>query len=276
LNDQRRCALSKLKQQSVIYLVSDSVGETAEAVALATIRQFDAHETRIKRYGHVRSAEEIRSIVDEASEMGGFITYTLVEPELRDTMREESIRSGIRSVDIMGPMMQAFMDSFDGSPNRLPGMLHRLDEAYFKRVEAIEFTVRCDDGRDPRALLEADILLIGVSRTSKTPLSIFLAHKGYKVANLPLLPEVQTPQELYRMSGGLIVGLTMDPEQMLKIRHERLRTLGLSPGAKYAEMERIKEELDYALSIMDRLGCVRINVTDKAIEETAGIIMEHI
>lgn len=267
--------MSDLKRHSVIYLVSDSVGETAEAVAKATIRQFDAHETRIKRYGHVLSGSEIRSIVEEASKQGGFITYTLVQPELRDIMREEAIRLGVRAVDIMGPMMQAFMDSFDGSPNRKPGMLHRLDEAYFKRVEAIEFTVRCDDGRDPRALLEADIILIGVSRTSKTPLSIFLAHKGYKVANLPLMPEVKPPLELYRVTRGLIAGLTMVPEQMLKIRHERLRTLGLSPGAKYAEVERIQEELAYAHSIMDRLRCVKIDVTDKAIEETAGIIMDH-
>lgn len=264
------------KRQSVIYVCSDSVGETAEAVARATIRQFDAHDTKIKRYAHIRSVEEIRSLVEEAAQHGGFITYTLVQPELRDMMREETLRRNVRSVDIMGPMMQAFMEAFDGSPNRLPGMLHRLDEDYFKRVEAIEFTVRCDDGRDSRAFLEADIVLIGVSRTSKTPLSIFLAHKGYKVANLPLMPEVKPPQELFRIKNGLIVGLSMEPEQMLRIRNERLRTLGLSPGAKYAGLERITEELRYARSLMAQLGCVVIDVTDRAIEETAGIIMEHL
>ncbi|WP_438444239.1 pyruvate, water dikinase regulatory protein [Gorillibacterium sp. sgz5001074] len=267
--------MSDLKRHSVIYLVSDSVGETAEAVARATIRQFDAHETKIKRYGHVRTGAELRSIVEEVSKQGGFITYTLVQPELREIMKEESKRLNIRAVDIMGPMMEAFVDSFDGAPNRMPGMLHRLDEDYFRRVEAIEFTVSCDDGRDPRSLLEADIILVGVSRTSKTPLSIFLAHKGYKVANLPLIPEVKPPQELYRITKGLIAGLTMVPEQMLKIRHERLRALGLSPGAKYAEVERIREELEYAHSIMDRLRCVKIDVTDKAIEETAGMILDH-
>lgn len=262
-------------RQSVIYLVSDSVGETAEAVARATIRQFEAHDTRIKRYGHIRSGEEIRNILEEAADHGGFVTYTLVQPELRDIMREEAKRLDVRAVDIMGPMMEAFMDSFNGSPNRLPGMLHRLDEEYFRRVEAIEFTVRCDDGRDPRSLLQADVLLIGVSRTSKTPLSIFLAHKGYRVANLPLIPEVKPAEELYQVRRGLIVGLTMDPEQMLKIRYERLRTLGLGPRARYAGTDRIREELAYAEGIMDRLGCLKIDVTDKAIEETAGIILEH-
>lgn len=262
------------KRQSVIYICSDSVGETAEAVARATVRQFDDHDTRIKRFGNIRSAEDIRAIVDEACRNGGFIAYTLVQRELRDMMREESRRQNVRTVDIMGPMMQAYMESFDGSPNRLPGMLHRLDEDYFKRVEAIEFTVRCDDGRDTKSYLEAEIILIGVSRTSKTPLSIFLAHKGYKVANLPLMPEVKPPEELFQIRNGLIVGLSMVPEQMLRIRNERLRALGLAPGAKYAELERIEEELNYARSLMEKLGCMIIDVTDRAIEETAGIIME--
>lgn len=264
------------KRQSLIYICSDSVGETAEAVARATIRQFDAFETAIKRCGHMGTVQEVKAIVADAAQSGGFIAYTLVQPDLRDAMREESLRAGVRAVDIMGPMMEAFMESFDGSPNRKPGMLHRLDEEYFKRVEAIEFTVRCDDGKDPHAMLGADIVLVGVSRTSKTPLSIFLAHKGYKVANLPLMPEVKPPKELYQISSGLIVGLVMSPEQMLKIRGERLKALGLSAGALYADLARIEEELHYAQALMDRLGCAVIDVTDKAIEETAGIILEYL
>jgi regulator of PEP synthase PpsR (kinase-PPPase family) len=245
-------------------------------VARATIRQFDLPDARIKRYSHVLSETEIRDIVGEVAGTGGFIAYTLVQPELRELMKEACLRSGVRSVDIMGPMMQAFMESFDGAPSRLPGMLHRMDDDYFKRVEAIEFTVSSDDGRDPRALLKADIVLIGVSRTSKTPLSMFLAHKGYKVANLPLIPEIKPAEELYQVTAGLIVGLVMNPEQMLKIRNERLRALGLHTGAKYANLKRIEEELSYAQELMDRLGCLVINVTDRAIEETAGIILERL
>jgi [pyruvate, water dikinase]-phosphate phosphotransferase / [pyruvate, water dikinase] kinase len=267
--------MTDTNRQSVITICSDSVGETAEAVVRATIRQFDIRDARIKRYSHVHSGEEIRDIVGEVAENGGFIAYTLVQPELRELMREESLVRGVRAIDIMGPMMQAFMDSFDGKPNRLPGMLHRMDDDYFRRVEAIEFTVSCDDGRDPRALLGADIVLIGVSRTSKTPLSMFLAHKGYKVANLPLIPEVRPAEELYQVPKGRIVGLIMDPEKMLKIRNERLRALGLNTGAKYAKLDRIAEELGYAQALMDKLGCLVVNVTDKAIEETAGIILDH-
>jgi len=252
------------------------VGETAEAVVRATLGQFDAHQTRIKRFGHIKHEDEIRSIMEEVSKEGGFVAYTLVQPELREMMKEEAIRLGIRAVDIMGPMMQAFIDTFNDSPKSKPGLLHRMDDDYFRRVEAIEFAVKCDDGRDSKAMLQANIILVGVSRTSKTPLSIFLAHKGYKVANLPLVPEVKVPKELFSVPSNRIIGLTMDAEQLLKIRTERLRAVGLPYGAKYATMERIMEELDYAQSLIKQLGCPVINVTDKAIEETAGIILEYL
>ncbi|TBL67908.1 pyruvate, water dikinase regulatory protein [Paenibacillus thalictri] len=258
-----------------ITICSDSVGETAEAVVRATIRQFDAHQVRTKRIGHIKHEDEIRSIMEQVAKTGGFVAYTLVQPELREMMKEEAIRLNVRAVDIMGPMMQAFIDTFNDSPKRKPGLLHQLDEDYFRRVEAIEFAVKCDDGRDTSALLKADLLLIGISRTSKTPLSIFLAHKGLKVSNLPLVPEVKVPKELFLVPGKRIFGLTMDAEHLLKIRTERLRSVGLPYGAKYATLERISEELDYAHSLMKQVGCTVINVTDKAIEETAGIIMNY-
>lgn len=263
-------------QSYEIIVCSDSVGETAEAVVRATIRQFDAHQVRTKRIGHIKNEDEIRSILEEAAQRGGFIAYTLVQPELRETMKEEAIRLGVRAVDIMGPMMEAFVDTFNDAPKRKPGLLHLMDEDYFRRVEAIEFAVKCDDGRDTSALLKAQLVLIGVSRTSKTPLSIFLAHKGIKVSNLPLVPEVKAPKELFLVPGKRIVGLTMDAEKLYKIRTERLKAVGLPFGAKYATMERIDEELQYAQDLMKQVGCLVINVTDKAIEETAGIIMGYL
>lgn len=264
------------ERQQVIYICSDAVGETAEAVVRATIRQFDAHQVKIKRVGHIRNEDEIRLIMEEAAGSGGFVAFTLVQPELREMMKEESIRLGVRAVDIMGPMMQAFIDTFNDSPKRKPGLLHEMDDAYFRRVEAIEFAVKCDDGRDSNMLLQANIVLIGVSRTSKTPLSIFLAHKGYKVGNFPLVPEVKPPQQLLQLPGSRVVGLTMDAEQLLKIRTERLRAVGLPYGAKYATLQRISEELEYAHDIMKRIGCPVIDVTDKAIEETAGVILGYL
>ncbi len=258
-----------------IYICSDAVGETAEAVVRATIRQFNGHRVKTKRIGHIKHEHEIRSIMEEVAASGGFVAYTLVQPELRETMKEEAIRLGIRAVDIMGPMMQAFIDTFNDSPKRKPGLLHEMDDDYFRRVEAIEFAVKSDDGRDTHAMLQADIVLVGVSRTSKTPLSIFLAHKGLKVANLPLIPEVKPPRELSQVSHRRIIGLTMQAEQLLKVRTERLKAIGLPNGANYATMQRIEEELAYADRFMERLNCLIIDVTDKAIEETAGVIMEY-
>jgi hypothetical protein len=259
-----------------IFVCSDAVGETAEAVVRATIRQFADGNFKVKRHGMLSREEEVKAIVREAAAAGGVIAYTLVQPELRDAMREEAIRLGVRAVDVMGPMMQAFIDTFNDSPKYKPGLLHEMDEQYFRKIEAVEFAVKYDDGKDARGLLQAQVVLVGVSRTSKTPLSIYLAHKGIKTANYPLTPEIKPPSELFVASGRLIVGLTMDPERLLKIRTERLKALGLPSQAAYASMERIRKELDYAADIMKRLNCPVIDVTEKSIEETASLILNHL
>ncbi|TFE28570.1 pyruvate, water dikinase regulatory protein [Cohnella luojiensis] len=262
------------QRQKVIFVCSDAVGETAEAVARATARQFATEQVKIRRYGNIKHEEEIKSIIQEALQVGGFIAYTLVQPELRETMREETIRLGVRAVDVMGPMMQAFIDTFNDSPKYKPGLLHEMDESYYRKIEAIEFAVKYDDGKDARGLLQAQVVLVGVSRTSKTPLSIYLAHKGIKTANYPLTIEVKPPQELFAASNRLVVGLTMQTERLLKIRTERLKALGLPSQANYASMDRIEKELRFASDIMERLKCPIIDVSEKAIEETAGLIME--
>jgi len=262
-----------IDQQHTIFICSDAIGETAEAVARATLRQFVSEHVKIRRYGYVKSEEEINHIVAEASLQRGFIAYTLVQPELRELMREEAIRMGVRAVDVMGPMLQAYIDTFNGSPKKQPGLLHELDENYFRKIEAIEFAVKYDDGKDVRGLLQAEIVLIGVSRTSKTPLSIFLAHKGIKTANYPLIPEIKPPEELKKLKNKVVVGLSMTAEHLLKIRTERLKSMGLPHQAKYATLVRINEELEFATDFMKSLNCPIIDVTEKAIEETAGIIM---
>lgn len=257
-----------------IIICSDSTGETAEGVVKATMRQFEAVPTNIRRHSNISQEEDIRLIVEEAARKTAFIAYTLVQPELRECMKQESIRLGVRAVDIMGPMMQAFVDSFNTNPISKPGLLHRMDEDYFRRIDSVEFAVKYDDGKDKTGLLKADAVLIGVSRTSKTPLSIYLAHKGLKVANLPLVPEAKIPRELYQVEPARVYGLTMDAHYILRIRMERLKSMGLSENAQYANYERILEELDYARGIMEEIGCMIIDVSDRAIEETAGIVMD--
>lgn len=257
-----------------VYVCSDAVGETAEAVVKATIRQFTNSNVGVKRYSHIQTEEEIEQVVNEVKSNHSFIAYTLVQPELRAKMQQDAIKKDVRAVDVMGPMMQAYIDTFNDNPKPEPGQRQVLDDEYFRRIEAVEFAVKYDDGKDVRGLLLADVVLIGVSRTSKTPLSIFLAHKGIKTANLPILPDMEPPEELFRPANRMIIGLTINPDQLLRIRTERLKTLGLPAHSKYASLEQIEKELDTAAKWMKRLECPVLNVSDKSIEETAGVIMD--
>ncbi len=200
----------------------------------------------------------------------------MVIEELKEYLLEKANEADIKTVDIMGPMMEAFESMYHAKPRMEPGLVRKLDEEYFRKVEAIEFAVKYDDGKDPRGILKADVVLIGVSRTSKTPLSMYLAHQRIKVANVPLVPEVEPSEELFNISNKKIVGLKINPDKLFGIREERLKSLGLAVHANYANFERILEELDYSEKIMKRVGCPVIDVSNKAIEETANIIIDII
>ena len=261
----------------VCYIVSDSIGETAELVVKAVSSQFDSSEyIELRRIPFVNDIETIKEIVEEAEDFNSIIAYTLVNKELRDVMEKEANAKNIPTVDIMGPMMSTFKSTFNRLPRQEAGLVRKLDESYFRRVDAIEFAVKYDDGKDPRGILKADVVLIGVSRTSKTPLSMYLANKRLKVANLPLVPEVEPPEELFKIPKKRIIGLIISPEKLNEIRKERLKTLGLKAKANYASMERILEELDFAENFMKRLGCPRIDVSNRAVEETAQEILKMI
>jgi regulator of PEP synthase PpsR (kinase-PPPase family) len=195
---------------------------------------------------------------------------------MREFLIQEASKNGVEVFDIIGPLIDKIQSSYQLSPRYEPGMARKLDEDYFKKVEAIEFAVKYDDGRDPRGILRADIVLIGVSRTSKTPLSQFLAHKRLKVANVPIVPEVDPPEELFGVSPEKCIGLTISPEKLNDIRKERLKSLGLNDKAIYANIGRIKEELEFFQGIVDKIGCEVVDVSNRAVEETAGIILNTI
>lgn len=262
--------MSKLPQ---IYVVSDSLGETAESVAKATISQYDA-DIEIHRVPFVRHSDQIEKIIDDAAAQGAVICHTLVSRELRDHFEQLAKEKNVRYVDILGPMMDMVTEESGVSPRMKPGIIHRLDEEYFKKVEAIEFAVRYDDGKNPAGFKKADIVLVGVSRTSKTPLSMYMAHKKYKVANLPLVPEVQQlPHEIFEVPPYRLIGLIIDPYKLNSIRSERMKALGFSGTANYTDIDRIEDELAYAKEVMRQLHCPVIDVSNKAIEETASRIM---
>jgi regulator of PEP synthase PpsR (kinase-PPPase family) len=265
------------KEIPVVYIVSDSVGETAEFVVRAAASQFDGGQTELRRVSHVHETTMLDDIVTSAKEEEAIIAFTIVLPPLRQYLLEQAKARGVVAVDIMGPMMMAFEGVMGKPPKLEAGLVHQLDEDYFRRVDAVEFAVKYDDGRDARGLERADIVLVGVSRTSKTPLSMYLAHRGKRVANVPLVPEVTPPEELFNLRDpGKVIGLFIRPDKLNAIRHERLKSLGLTASANYASLERILEELDYAEDVMKRLKCHVIDVSDKAVEETAGLIFEYI
>jgi [pyruvate, water dikinase]-phosphate phosphotransferase / [pyruvate, water dikinase] kinase len=259
-----------------VFVVSDSVGETAEVVVKAAASQFEGRSIEIRKFPYVEDEGTINELVLAAKECGAIIALTLVIPQLRDHVQLVAKQHGVTVIDIMSPMVQAMEGIVKTKSQNKPGLVRQLDEQYFRKVEAIEFAVKYDDGRDPRGLLRADVVLIGVSRTSKTPLSMYLANKRYKVANVPLVPEVEPPEELFMISTKKCIGLTISPDQLNMIRRERLKSLGLTSQANYASLERIMQELEYAEKIMKRLACPVINVSNRAVEETANLIIEII
>ncbi|MDD7362735.1 MAG: pyruvate, water dikinase regulatory protein [Peptoniphilus sp.] len=260
----------------MVYVISDSIGETGELIAKASVKQFDTTNYLIKRYPYTNSVDQIKPILEEAAtQERALVVYTNVDVDTRAYIHKKEEELNLHMIDVMGPPMDQLEDILGYEPMRQPGLIRRLDENYFKKVEAIEFAVQYDDGKDPRGIVKADIVLVGVSRTSKTPLSMYLANKLYKVANVPLVPEVPVPKEVYKKDNRRLFGLVANTQKLYTIREERLRALGLNSSAKYANVDRIEEEVDYSVRIMKDIGCTIIDVSNKAIEETAEIIHDY-
>jgi len=242
-------------------------------VAIASAAQFGPNEFSITRIPYIETVEQIEDVVKQAVENRGVICHTLVSLQLRAAVLEVAKNYNIPTIDILGPMLDALQKVSGKTPQFKPGTIHQLDKSYFERIEAVEFAVKYDDGKNPHGLLKADVVLVGVSRTSKTPLSMYLAHKSIKAANVPVVPEAPLPPELFEVAPEKIVGLIIDPNKLIDIRGERLKSMGLTSNANYATIERIKEEVIYAKQIMQKLKCPIIDVSNKAIEETASKVM---
>lgn len=260
----------------IIYAVSDSIGETAQQVAKAAISQFGLkqEEYDIRRYPFVCNKEILLELLNSAKEDNAIFIYTLVEPNLSKIAKEFCEREGILKIDLLTDILSILSERTQREPKGEAGIIRKMDEAYFRRIEAIEFAVKYDDGKDPRGVLKADLVLVGISRTSKTPLSMYLANRNIKVANIPLVPEIPIPKEMFEINPKIIIGLTNSPDVLNNVRQTRLKALGLSSNANYAKLDRILEELDYSDQVMKKLGCPVINVANKAIEETASDILE--
>ena len=257
----------------VIYLLSDATGETAEKMVLAALTQFRDKPVRMTRINNVRTKNQVYESLDEALSNNGLVVYTIVNRELAQLVHDECDGLGLVSIDLLTPLLLKVAHCLGRSPKETPGLLHGVDEAYFRRIEAIEFTVKHDDGQEPRNLYLADIVLVGISRTSKTPLSIYLAHRGWKVANVPLVNGIDPPPQLFEVDPKKIAALVIDPQRLVEVRAARLRNLGQDPRAAYADYEEIEEELKHAKKLFRRYPWVVVDVSSKAVEETANEVL---
>ena len=257
-----------------VYAVSDATGDLAFAATLAAARQFSDQNVVILRRSAVTTPEKIARVIMEVHENGGFIVFTLVSQSLREILTSHSKQTGVVAVDLTGPILDKLSEMLHAVPSDRPGLKYRFTPDYFKRNEAVEFTVKHDDGLGLESLHEADIILVGISRTSKTPLSIYLSYRGYKVANVPIVLGVKPPQQLFEVEASRIVGLTIAPKNVAEFRQIRLSKMGQKPHSSYADIETVRTEIGYAQKIFSRLGnCPVIDVTAKAIEEIASEIL---
>ena len=268
--------MDSVKFKPTVYIISDSTGETAQNVVHAALSQFDSDDIKLKLFAHIESKKDITGIISQLNKEKCFIVYTIVKPELRSFLKEESRKQSVVSFDMLGPMIENIERISGIRPKLEPGIIRKIDKEYFKRMEAMEFAVKYDACQRELELSKADLLILGVSRTSKTPLSMYLAYKGIKVANIVLDFEFEPPIEIFSSPPEKVVGLTIDPDKLIEIRSERLKALGLPDESVYNKKERVINELQYADSIYKKIGCPVINVTNMAIEDIATNILKII
>jgi regulator of PEP synthase PpsR (kinase-PPPase family) len=258
-----------------IDVLSDSTGETAEKVVRAAMLQFPHSGAQIRLHTRVRTKEAARPILERAAKEGALLVFTVVSPELREYIHAVSYELKVEALDLIGSLIGKLSTFLDRQPINTPSGMLPLSDEYFRRIEAVEFTVKSDDGKEPRNFRKADLVLVGVSRTSKTPLSTLLAQRGIKVANQPIVLGIPLPLELDEAPQDRIVGLTIELNQLVEIRKARLKQLGMPVDASYGLTEQVKEELEFANQIFrQHPKWPVVDVTGRAIEETAVIILE--
>src|SRR4051812_78140 len=256
-----------------LHLLSDSTGETLALIAKACLAQFEGVEVLRHPWPMVRSEGHLARVLDDVERRPGLVLYTLVNSTIRRELEKQSRRRGIHAVSVLDPVVHALAAVSGEAAKGRAGRQHALDAAYFARVDAIQFTIAHDDGIGTENWEEADIVLAGVSRTSKTPTSIYLANRGYKVANIPLVPESPPPPTLFELKHPLVVGLTANPERLIQIRRNRLLSLTQSPETDYVDRGAVKAEPAFARRLFAARAWRVIDVTRRSIEETAVAIV---
>ena len=270
--DQTRLASSS----PPIYIVSGGAGASGEQLVHTVLAQFPDCSVPVITVGNVRQVEQIEDVVAQARNSGGTIVHTLIDARLRNVLISLARQQDIVAIDLMGELIGRLADVLGQEPLGQPGLYRKLRHAYFERVAAIEFTMAHDDGRNPPGWSSADVVLVGVSRTGKTPLCIYLSVLGWRVANIPLVLELPTPPGLFKLNPRRVVGLTIDPDVLLMLRQQRFTRLGALRPADYVDPDKIREEIQAALKLFHQAGFAVIDVTDKPIETSADEIIKLI
>jgi regulator of PEP synthase PpsR (kinase-PPPase family) len=258
-----------------VVVISDATGDTAERVVRAALLQFKDVPCNVRLYSQVRLESEVEDIIERAAELKALVVFTLVNAAERELLWKLCDRLNVDAVDLIGTLMGKMTTFLGAQPQGVPGLLHTISEEYYRRIEAVEFAVKNDDGAEPRNLPKADLVLVGISRTSKTPLTMFMAQqKGLRVANVPLVLGVEPPAELEQVEPHKVYGLMIQPDVLVKIRQVRLAHLGMPPDSSYGMRDHIQKESAYAQEIFRKHpDWPVIDVTAKAIEETAADIL---
>lgn len=257
-----------------VFVVSDGTGDTGSAAVRAAMLQFRT-PWRLRVFSEVRHPSEARRVIALAAEAGALVVFSLVEGTVIEALHREAKARAVTVVDLLGPLISKVAQRLHSEPSHKPGLLHGMGDDYFTRIDAVEFAVHHDDGANVHTLYEADIVLTGVSRTSKTPLSMYLAQRGYKTGNVPLVPNLQPPKELLELDKRKVFGLLIDAQSLTTIRQARLRAIRASPTTAYTAIDAVAEEIGWAKLLFRRNGWRVIDITGKAVEENASRIIEY-
>ncbi|MCA9510576.1 MAG: pyruvate, water dikinase regulatory protein [Myxococcota bacterium] len=256
-----------------IFVVSDGTGETGAAAVRAVMLQF-TNPWRLRIFGGVRHPSEVRRVMAQAAELDALVVFSLVEKREAAELLREAERHGLATVDLLGPLIARAAAHLKAEPRHEPGLLHGFSDDYFQRIEAVEFAVRHDDGANLKTLYEADIVLVGVSRTSKTPLTMYLAQRGYRTGNVPIVAGLDLPRELEELDRRKVFALDIDASTLLQVRQARLKSLRTSPHSRYTDTAAVTQEIDRARRLFRQHGWTVIDVSGRAVEENAAKIIE--
>lgn len=258
-----------------LHLVSDSTGETVSSVARASLAQFDAVNAQEHIWSLVRTRGQLEKVISALDTHPGIVMFTLVDADMREQLRQAAAKRGLPCIPILGHVVRELSNYLDIEATGAPGQQYELSEDYFARIDAINYALEHDDGQATWELEQADIVIVGPSRTSKSPTCVYLAYRGYKAANVPYVPGIDLPENIMTLKQPLVVGLTISDERLIEIRTSRLAAMHQDTNTDYVNEERVREEIDAAKKLFRQQGWPVIDVTRRSVEETATLMIQY-